>query len=104
VGAGLSADLAPWFPAVPVAAMAILGMVSYFAGVVQAPITAFVIMMEITGSHSMALPLMAAAFIAYGASRLVSREPIYRTLARRFMEPDPSMPLQPQPPESSRTP
>jgi H+/Cl- antiporter ClcA len=71
-------------------------MVSYFAGVVQTPITAFVIVMEITGSHSMALPLMAAAFIAYGASRLVCREPIYRALARRFMEPDPSIPMNPE--------
>jgi H+/Cl- antiporter ClcA len=44
----------------------------------------------------MALPLMAAAFIAYGASRLVCREPIYRALARRFMEPDPSIPMKPE--------
>jgi len=93
VGAGLGADLSPWFPSVPIAAMAILGMVSYFAGVVQTPITAFVIVMEVTGSHGMALPLMAASFIAYGASRLVCREPIYRALARRFMEPDPSIPM-----------
>ena len=81
-----------------------IGMVSYFAGVVQTPITAFVIVMEITGSHSMALPLMAASFIAYGASRLVCREPIYRALARRFMEPDPSMPLQRQKSEASHEP
>ncbi len=93
VGAGLGADLSVWFPTVPLAAMAILGMVSYFAGVVQTPITAFVIVMEITGSHTMALPLMAAAFIAYGASRLVCRQPVYRALARRFMEPDVSVPL-----------
>jgi len=93
VGAGLGADLVPLFPTVPIGALAILGMVSYFAGVVQTPITAFVIVMEITGSHSMALPLMAASFIAYGASRLVCREPIYRALARRFMEPDMSVPL-----------
>jgi len=103
VGAGLGADLAPWFPTVPVAAMAILGMVSYFAGVVQTPITAFVIVMEITGSHSMALPLMAASFIAYGASRLVCREPIYRALARRFMEPDPSIPMKPESARSATT-
>jgi len=95
VGAGLGADLAPLFPTVPIAAMAILGMVSYFAGVVQTPITAFVIVMEITGSHAMALPLMATSFIAYGASRLVCREPIYRALARRFMEPDMSVKLTP---------
>jgi len=88
VGAGLGADLGPLFPTVPIGALAILGMVSYFAGVVQTPITAFVIVMEITGSHAMALPLMATAFIAYGSSRLVCREPIYRALARRFMEPD----------------
>lgn len=109
IGAGLGADLAPWFPAVPVAAVAILGMVSYFAGVVQTPITAFVIVMEITGSQNMALPLMATSFIAYGASRLVCREPIYRALARRFMEPEHVPPkhaasTQEQPPDSPNPP
>jgi H+/Cl- antiporter ClcA len=85
-GAGLGADIAAFFPTVPVAAMVILGMVSYFAGVVQTPITAFVIVMELTNNQDMLFPLMAAAFIAYATSRLVCRVPIYRALSQRYID------------------
>ncbi len=85
-GAGLGANMAPWFPEVPAAAIVILGMAGYFTGVVQTPITAFVIIMEMTAGTAMLLPLMATAFIAYGTSRLVCPEPIYRALARTFLE------------------
>ena len=86
VGAGFGADMALLFPSAPLAAIVVLGMVGYFTGVVQTPITGFVIVMEVTGSQAMALPIMATAFVAYGASRLVCREPIYRALAQRFVE------------------
>jgi H+/Cl- antiporter ClcA len=73
-------------------------MVAYFAGVVQTPITAFVIVMEMTDNHAMVLPLMATAFIAFGASKLICQEPIYRSLAQGFLdrlraeEPNPAEP------------
>jgi H+/Cl- antiporter ClcA len=60
-------------------------MVSYFAGVVQAPITAFVIVTEMTNDHSMVVPLMAAAFIGRAASRVVCREGVYHALSRNFL-------------------
>jgi len=60
-------------------------MVAYFAGVVQAPITAFVIVTEMTNDHAMVIPLMAAAFIGYAASRLVCHEGVYHALARNFL-------------------
>ena len=61
-------------------------MVAYFAGVVQAPITAFVIVAEMTNDHALVVPLMLAALIGYGASRLVCREGGYHGLARGFVE------------------
>ena len=85
VGAGLGANLALVVPYAPAAAVALLGMVAYFAGVVQAPITAFVIVMEMTDNHDMLLPLMATALIATGISRLVCNEPLYRALALPFL-------------------
>ena len=63
----------------------LLGMAGYFAGVVQAPITAFVIMLEMTNDHAMALPLMAVSLLAYGVSRLVCPRPIYHALAEQFL-------------------
>jgi H+/Cl- antiporter ClcA len=84
-GAGLGQHLAHWFPPLPPEGVAVLGMVAFFAGVVQTPITAFVIVMEMTANQSFVLPLMATAFIAYWVSRLFCPEPLYRSLAQEFL-------------------
>jgi H+/Cl- antiporter ClcA len=86
VGAGLGADIARWMPEMPAGALIILGMAAYFTGVVQAPITAVVIVMEMTDNQTLTVPLMATAVIAFGASRLVCPDPIYRTMAQAFLE------------------
>ncbi|HEX3441023.1 MAG TPA: chloride channel protein [Pseudolabrys sp.] len=88
VGAGLGANIAHFFPTAPIEPIILLGMVSYFAGVVQAPITAFVIVTEMTDNHAMVIPLMAASLIAYAASRLVCPEGIYHALAKGFLRKD----------------
>jgi H+/Cl- antiporter ClcA len=95
-GAGLGAELANWFPEVSAAAIIILGMVGYFTGVVQAPITAFVIVMEMTDNHTMLLPLMATAFIANTISKIICPEPIYRALASAFLSPPEPAPENPE--------
>lgn len=84
-GAGLGANLAHFFTNVPAGATIILGMVAYFTGVTQAPITAFVIVMEMTDNHEMLLPLMAAAFIAKICSRLICPTPLFHTMAQNFI-------------------
>jgi H+/Cl- antiporter ClcA len=84
-GAGIGSNIAPFFTSVPVGATIILGMVAYFAGVTQAPITAFVIVMEMIDNHEMVLPLMAAAFIAKACSRLICPTPIFHTMSENFI-------------------
>jgi H+/Cl- antiporter ClcA len=84
VGAGLGqalADAAGQGSAVP---LAILGMCGYLAGVTQAPLTSFVIVMEMTAQHAMLLPLMVTAAVATAVSKLLS-PPLYRTLAQRYL-------------------
>jgi H+/Cl- antiporter ClcA len=85
VGAGLGSNIAALFHSAPLEAVMLLGMVSYFAGVVQAPITAFVIVTEMTDNHAMVVPLMAASLIAYATSRLVCKEGVYHALAKGFV-------------------
>ncbi|MDR9436001.1 MAG: chloride channel protein [Thiohalophilus sp.] len=85
VGAGLGADIALLMPHLPAAALVMLGMVGYFSGVVQTPITAFVIVMEMTDNSGMLLPLMATALIARGVSSLVCPRPIYMALAEAYL-------------------
>jgi len=84
-GAGLGAHLADWFSAYPYGALVLFGMVGYFAGVVQAPITAFVIVLEMTDKHELILPMMVTAFIATGISKSICVTPIYSTLADNFL-------------------
>jgi len=84
-GAGLGSDLAALFPPELASTIVILGMVGYFSGVVQTPITAFVIVMEMTNNQDLVLALMATSLIASGASKLVCRKPIYFALAENFM-------------------
>ncbi len=86
VGAGIGCNIASFFHDAPLGAIMLLGMVSYFAGVVQAPITAFVIVTEMTDNHSMVVPLMAAALIAHATSRVICEEGIYHALAKGFVE------------------
>ncbi len=65
---------------------AVIGMCAFLTGVVQSPITAFVIVMELVDDHNMTMPLMVAAFIALGASRIFCHQPFYQTLANLFVE------------------
>jgi H+/Cl- antiporter ClcA len=87
VGAGVGSDVAQFFPSAPMGAIVLIGMVSYFTGVVQAPITSFVIVSEMTDNHQMLVPLMAAALIANACSKAVCREGVYHALAKRYLEP-----------------
>lgn len=84
-GAGIGAFFAQWFTAVPIEAIVLLGMVGYFTGVVQTPITAFVIVLEMTGNNGMLLPLMLTALIAQGTSKIICPEAIYEAMAVPFL-------------------
>ncbi len=84
-GAGLGASIAHFLPAAPAGAVVTLGMVGYFSGATQTPITAFVIVMEMTNNHEMILPLMAAAFIANACSRLICPSSLFHTLTSSFI-------------------
>ncbi len=64
---------------------AVLGMAGYFAGVVQAPMTAFVIIVEMTGNTGAMIPVMVAAMLGMGVSRLVCRRPLYHEMAHAFL-------------------
>jgi len=86
-GAGVGALIAPFTPEAPRAAVILLGMAAYFAGVVQAPLTAVVIVMEMTDNHELVVPLMAVALIAHAVSRMINHRPLYRALADAFLAP-----------------
>ncbi|MGJ7505948.1 chloride channel protein [Variovorax sp. GT1P44] len=65
-------------------ALIAMGMAGFLAAVTQAPLTAFIIVMEMVDGHSMVLSLMAAAMLASLISRMISR-PLYDTLAEHMV-------------------
>ncbi len=70
-------------------AYALVGMGAVFAGAARAPITAVVILFELTGEYTIILPLMLAIVLATGISDLVSKDTVYtRKLLRRGIDID----------------
>ena len=63
-------------------------MAAYLAAVLQAPITAFVIVTEMTGNHALIFPVMLGALIANFMSKLVCEEGVYHALAKRLLPQD----------------
>jgi CIC family chloride channel protein len=64
-------------------AYALIGMGAVFAGAARAPITAVIIMFELTGDYAIILPLMASIALAAGVSHLMSADTIYTLKLRR---------------------
>ena len=75
--------LAPGFPAAPAGTYGLIGMGAVFAAAARAPITAVIIIFELTGDYRIILPLMLAIALAVGASRLLSQDTIYTLKLRR---------------------
>ena len=84
VGAGLGRLLADAFPGDSTGAVVMLGMIGYFAGVVRAPLTAVIIVLEMTANRTMILPLFATALVADQVSAWLQPDKLYHALARGF--------------------
>jgi H+/Cl- antiporter ClcA len=81
IGAAFGNDVALLLYGMQVPALIALGMVGFLAAATQAPLTAFIIVMEMVDGHAMVLSLMACALVAFAVARLIS-PPLYPTLAR----------------------
>jgi len=61
-------------------AFALVGMGAVFAGIIRAPITSVLIIIEMTDGYALILPLMVANMLAYGIARHYRPTPIYEAL------------------------
>jgi CIC family chloride channel protein len=72
----LFAMIFPWAIPAPMS-YALVGMAALFAGTARAPLTCIVILMEMTHSYDMILPLMTAVSASYLVASLIEEDSIY---------------------------
>jgi CIC family chloride channel protein len=66
-------------------AFAVVGMGALFTAIVRAPLTGIVLVIEMTGSFVLLLPLLAACFGAMVVATLLRDKPIYDSLRGRTL-------------------
>jgi H+/Cl- antiporter ClcA len=85
IGAGIGHNLAPLIDQTAMPGMLlVLCMAGFMAAVTQAPITSFIIVMEMVNGYSLVIGLMSVSLLSSGLSRLVCR-PFYATLAEAII-------------------
>lgn len=82
LGAAFGAVVLPDHPATT-AVFGVLGMCAVFTGSGRAPITAVILIIEMTGQYSLLLPLMLVSVLATFISRFLTRTTIYTEELRR---------------------
>jgi len=95
LGAAFGAIANQLFPGIagPVGAYVLVGMASVFASTARAPITAVVILFELTRDYSIILPLMLAVVISTVVSQALYKESIYtKKMRRKGVEPPSDQP------------
>lgn len=85
LGTAFGSALQAIFPGAiaPPGAYGLVGMAAVFAGAARAPITAIIILFELTGDYHIILPLMTAVVISTLVSEALSRDTIYTLKLRR---------------------
>jgi H+/Cl- antiporter ClcA len=81
IGAAIGNDVALMLYGAQMPALIALGMVGFLAAATQAPLTAFIIVMEMVDGHAMVLSLMACALVSCVVARAIS-PPLYASLAQ----------------------
>jgi CIC family chloride channel protein len=64
----------------PPVAFAVVGMAAFFTAIVRAPVTGIVLIIEMTASFTLLLPMLGACFAAMLVPTLLGNEPIYDSL------------------------
>ncbi len=74
-----------WFPSAAGfgTSFAVVGMAALFTAIVRAPLTGIVLILEMTSSYPLMLPLLATCFTAYALADLLHDRPIYEALLER---------------------
>lgn len=102
IGSAIGAEMAKLLNA-PIGTCALIGMSAFLSGAILAPMTSFVIIFELTGHHSMLLPIMLASLIAYLVVRSMGGRSLYAELSLRYNAPAAVVPSENSKPPNENT-
>lgn len=80
------APLLAWLPGFNLQTCALLGMGAYLAGVTRSPLTASVIVLELSHSPDLAIPMLGTTLMAAAVSGWIAPVSLYHALAHQFLE------------------
>jgi CIC family chloride channel protein len=67
-------------------AFALLGMTAFFAAVVRAPLTGIAVIIEMTATSSLIMPMLLSTAMAVALASVLRSPPIYDTLRQRMLD------------------
>lgn len=85
IGADIGNDLSFLRYHVATQTLPMLGMTGFLSGLTKTPLTATIIIMEMTDTGTMTAPLLAVAGLAYLTSRAICNKPLYHELSHRYL-------------------
>lgn len=83
IGAWTGASIAKFSAVADPKVLALFGMSAYFSAAFQLPITAVIVVMEMTNQHDFIIPMMIASVTAYLVGRLLMPVSLYHVLIER---------------------
>ncbi|MBX7231076.1 MAG: chloride channel protein [Bdellovibrionales bacterium] len=64
----------------------LIGMTAGLSALTHSPLTSFILVLEMTDRHRSIFPIMLAAIIGHGVSKIISNQSFYDFVAHRFLE------------------
>jgi H+/Cl- antiporter ClcA len=84
IGGSIGLVTAQLFHFVNFKTCSLIGMVAFFSGAIQAPLTAVIIVMEMSDERSLILIFMMTAYLAQAVGRRIMPVPLYKQLALQY--------------------
>lgn len=86
IGAGVGAELSAWYTQIEAQVIMLLAMIAYLSAVIRAPLTATLLVLEMTNNFTLLLPGLMVALIASITSKQISAQPLYEALAENYLK------------------
>ena len=86
IGAGIGAEIAPYYSNIDAQVILMMSMIAYLSAVIRAPLTATFVILEMSAAINLLIPGLLVAFIANWISKQIFTQPIYEALAENYLK------------------